>query len=95
MQLKSISIRKQYYGENAGKYEGLINVGNETIDSNEIAAVIPHEVCTKIIVLCADELVNVAKVAAYDMTAELLEQVKQAQIEEQKDEIADAEEVSF
>ena len=69
MQLQRLHIRRTYDGDLVGELE-------LTGDTGKVALAVNNALCIRLIAVCADALVDVAKSVSRDMTAELITTTK-------------------
>ena len=81
MQLESLYMSRQRYGDNEGKLTGEITFSNP---QGKIQIVLGAAICQRVLALCAEGLVETAKDVAQNLTRAVLEEA-QPQLE-QRDE---------
>ncbi len=65
MNLQRLVIRRQYDGTLCGEIE-------VSGDTGKVALAVTNDLCERLVAVCADALVDVARSVARDMTAELI-----------------------
>ena len=71
MELSRLNITRKLYGANEGKMVGEISFIS---DGGTIELILSPEACSKILAVCAEDLVEMAKETANNLTAEIIEQ---------------------
>jgi hypothetical protein len=73
MQLNSLKIERQKWGRNEGQYVGVIKFDNEV---GNVSIKLSEEKCKELFMVCADGIVETAKVAARELTCSVIEHKK-------------------
>ncbi len=67
LQLKSLKIQRAMYGKNEGSFEGAIVFDGER---GEVSLIVTPELAHKFFLLCADAVIDTAKLAATSLMVE-------------------------